>query len=92
MMQLLHFYLQKSNNIAIYSNHICTFLSPALKAAKLCFALPSVGRSFHSLVAPYLTDFSRKFEAHLMGGGGGESCILVGEVPSKECTLRLVPL
>ena len=79
MMQLLHFYLQKSNNIAIYSNYICTFLSPALKAAKLCFALTSVGRSFHSLVAPYLTDFSRKFEAHLMGGGGGGNLVYLLE-------------
>ena len=34
-------------------------------AAKLCFALTSLGRSFHGLVALYLTDFNRKFEVGL---------------------------
>ena len=33
---MLHFY-PYNNQIAIYNNYICTFLSPSLKAAKLCF-------------------------------------------------------
>ena len=63
---IFNYYISISNNlIAIYNNYICTFLSPFLKASKLCFALTSLGRPFHSLAALYLTDFNRKFEVGL---------------------------
>ena len=63
---IFNYYIYISNNlIAIYNNYICTFLSPFLKAAKLCFALASLGRPFHSLAALYLTDFNRKLEVCL---------------------------
>ena len=51
------------------------FLSPSLKAPKLCFTLISLGRPFHILATLYLTDFIRKFEVHV-GPGEGKTIII----------------